>query len=85
MKTATIAIVGLGLAFIAGLAVAFGLDSTGVVIVALLVGAGWLAIAVAKRSGSGTVAPAECAACGGLVSPNAPYCKHCGAEVPAPV
>lgn len=81
MRSATVAIVVLGLALSVILAVATGLDVTGAVILGLLIGAGALAIAVARKSGSGAVNPAECPDCRGLVSPNAPYCKHCGADL----
>ena len=81
LRAAAVAIVLLGLALSAGLAVAGGLDGTGAIILASVVGVGALTIAVARRSGSGVVSPAECRACGGLVSPNASYCKHCGAEL----
>ena len=82
MKAATITIVVLGLTLSAALAIAAGVDPTGVVIFGFLVAAGVLAIAVARKSGSGAVKPAECPACGGLISPNAPYCKHCSASIP---
>lgn len=42
---------------------------------------GGLAIAVARGKDKGMTAPAQCTACGGLMSPNAPYCKHCGEPV----
>lgn len=83
MSAAAIAIVVLGLALASGLAVAAGLDTTGAIILGLLFGMGLLAVAVARKSGVGSVRPAECAECGGLLSPNAPYCKHCGARVEA--
>ncbi|MBW3594814.1 MAG: hypothetical protein KY391_04480, partial [Actinobacteria bacterium] len=60
------------------------LDAAGGVILVLVFGVGALTIAVARKSGSGAVTPAECPACNGLISPNAPYCKHCGAEIPLP-
>ena len=81
MKAATVVIVVLGLALSAILAIAVGVDVTGVVILGFLVGVGLLAIAIARKSGTGAVTPAECRACGGLISPNAPYCKHCGVDV----
>ncbi len=81
MRAIAIAIVLLGLALSGGLAVAGGLDLTGAIILAFVVAIGVLAIAVVKRSTTRTVRPGECPACGGLVSPNAPYCKHCGVRV----
>ncbi len=58
---------------------AFGLDTYAAVILALIVGLGWLAVAVSRKGDAGLARPATCSECGGLVSPNAPYCKHCGA------
>lgn len=80
MRTAAVGIVLLGIALSVGLAAVAGLDAMGVVILTLVVGMGTLVIAVARRSTTGEVRPAECSSCGGLVSPAAPYCKHCGAE-----
>lgn len=84
MTQVAVAIVLLGFALTVGLAVAGGLDVTGAVILALVVAVGLLVIAVARKSGAGAVQPAECSTCKGLVSPNAPYCKHCGADLTAP-
>ena len=81
MRAAAIAIVLLGFALTAALAVAGGLDGPGLVILTLVVAVGGLGIAVARRSGTDVVQPAECPDCGGLVSPNAPVCKHCGAAL----
>lgn len=72
-------VVGIVLAFLAGLA--RGFDVTGVVILAGIVAVGALGIAVMNRSGMGTVGPVTCDECGGLISPNAPYCKHCAASL----
>ena len=83
MKSAAVAIFVLGIALVLGLALASGVDATGGVILALIVVLGALGIAVARKSATGAVQPAECPSCGGLVSPNAPYCKHCGAELQA--
>ena len=81
MKSAAVAIVLLGIALVTGLALATGLDTTGMVILVSILGMGALAIAVARKSTTGAVRPTECPSCGGLVSPNAPYCKHCGTEL----
>ena len=83
MSAAAIAIVVLGLAVATGLAVAVGLDTTGAIILGLLFGMGLLAVAVVRKSDAGSVHPAQCPECGGLLSPNAPYCKHCGAAMKA--
>ena len=81
MRSVAVAIVLLGIALSIGLAMVGGVDMTGVVILSLVIGMGGLAIAVVSRSSTGQVQPAECPSCGGLVSPNAPYCKHCGADL----
>jgi hypothetical protein len=60
-----------------------GFDVVSVIILVLIVGCGALAIAVVRKSGAG-VRPAQCASCGGLISPHAPYCKHCGVSVRSP-
>ena len=54
-------------------------DATGFIILSLVVGVGLLGIALVSRTGR--VQPATCSECNGLISPNAPYCKHCGAPV----
>jgi predicted amidophosphoribosyltransferase len=42
---------------------------------------GLVVIAAAIKVRGGRISPGECPNCGGLISPNAPYCKHCGAPV----
>jgi len=59
----------------------YGFDTTAVILFVSLVAVGALAIAVARGRDKGLTAPAQCTACGGLMSPNAPYCKHCGEPV----
>lgn len=76
---ATLVALGVALAIVVG--VAGGLDPLGLVILVVLVGVGALGVAVALKAGSGTITPGRCGACGGLVSSNAPYCKHCGATI----
>ena len=56
-----------------------GFDGIAVIIFVLVVSAGALVLAAARRAKTGMVEPARCRACGGLFSPSAPYCKHCGA------
>lgn len=77
--TAAVVVLGLGLAVLLG--VASGFDATSLTILLLLAVVGALAIAVAGRSVRAAVAPATCAECDGVISPNAPYCKHCGTRV----
>lgn len=79
-KTVTTFVVA-AILFAIGLGVAGGLDTQGMTILFLVIAAGVLAVAVARRAEGGFVEPATCTNCGGLVSPNAPYCKHCGAEL----
>ena len=67
---------GIGLALVAGLS--GGFDAVSAVMLAFIVGLGALGIAVSRRAEAGGVSPKECGECGGLTSPNAPYCKHCG-------
>ena len=59
---------------------AFGLDVAALSILGSLVVVGVLAIVVARKSEAGAVGigPVHCDSCGGLISSNAPYCKHCG-------
>lgn len=71
-------IVAAGIALALVLGVSKGFDATSLTILALIVAVGAVSIAVADRSERGTVAPARCDACGGVLSPNAPFCKHCG-------
>ena len=78
MKPFVWALVIAGVAACAGAALAAGLDPTGVVIFAGIVAVGGAAIASTRKTDR--IQPAGCAECGGLISPNAPYCKHCGAR-----
>lgn len=80
MRTVTVAIVvaGLAMAFVLGLA--RGFDGRALAILGFMTAVGALAIAVAYRSREAAMAPARCEECGGVISPNAPYCKHCGAR-----
>ncbi len=74
-----IIIAGVSVALVLGLVTGF--DVVGVVIFSLILLVGALGVATVTRFRSGDVAPARCRECGGLISPNAPYCKHCGAAV----
>ena len=82
MKRAAIAIVVLGLAVALATGFTFGFDSRALVYLGLMAGVGVLAIGVASRTDRRTVGPAYCVQCDGVISPNAPYCKHCGADQP---
>lgn len=80
MTAAVTALVVLGIAVVVALGLTAGFDSTAVIILAFVIVFGLLAVAAARRARSGAVAPGRCRECRGLVSPNAPYCKHCGAQ-----
>lgn len=80
MRFAAIAIVSAGVLVAVAAGMSGGFDVLSIVILVLIVAMGALAIAVARRTGQG-VRPAVCSECGGLMSPHAPYCKHCGAPV----
>jgi hypothetical protein len=75
----TLVVGALALVMVVG--VAAGLDPYAIVVVPLIVAVGALAIAVARRAGTGAVSPARCPACGGLLSSETPYCKHCGTRL----
>jgi hypothetical protein len=72
-----IIVAGIAVAFVLGLV--SGFDSVGIVIFLLILLVGALGVAAVMRFRSGEVAPARCRECGGVISPNAPSCKHCGA------
>jgi len=80
VRAATLAIVvaGLALALVLGFSQGFDVTSVTILVAIALVGA--LAIAATNRSSRGLTGPATCEECGGVISPNAPFCKHCGAR-----
>jgi hypothetical protein len=63
------------------LGIGVGFDVAAVAILITLVATGVLAIVIARKSEGDAIGPAVCPSCGGLMSPNAPYCKHCGEPV----
>lgn len=81
VRRAAVAVVVLGLTVAISTGLNYGFDSTAVIYLALMVAVGGLAIAIAGRSERRSVGPARCPECDGLVSPNAPYCKHCNATL----
>lgn len=81
MKVFVTVLVALGIALVVAVGAAGRIDAYGVVILVLIGAVGALAFAVARKSESGRVQPALCGECGGLVSPHAPVCKHCGAAL----
>lgn len=80
MKVATVAIVAAGVLLSIALGLRRGFDATGASILVLILAVGAISVAVANRSDRGVVEPARCEECGGLISANAPLCKHCGAR-----
>jgi hypothetical protein len=85
VKPVFIAVIVTGTALAVALGVSRGFDAYAVVILVLIVAVGALAIATLNRWSGGSVQPGTCEECGGLISPNAPYCKHCGAVTEARV
>ena len=72
-----IAVAGVALTIAVGAAAGFGVVTS--ILLALILACGSLVIAIARKSRTGAVGPKTCERCGGLISPNAPFCKHCGA------
>ena len=81
MSTAVTVLVLVATAFAISVGLVAGLDAYAAVILGLIVAFGALALAIARRSRSGAIGPARCPSCDGVVSSNAPYCKHCGARL----
>ena len=79
MTAVVSALVTLGLLLVVALGVVGGFDLVRVVILVFIATFGALAVAVVMRLD--TVTPGRCDRCRGLLSPSAPYCKHCGAPV----
>jgi hypothetical protein len=71
----------LAIVFVVSVGLAAGLDVFAAALLGFILLIGALALAVARRTGSKRVGPALCPQCSGVVSPNAPYCKHCGARL----
>ncbi|MGH2779612.1 MAG: hypothetical protein ACRDJB_13300 [Actinomycetota bacterium] len=81
MSFAVTLVVGLAVALTVSVGLMAGLDAYAAIMLGLILAFGWLAISVARRTSGRTIAPARCTECGGVGSPNAPYCKHCGARL----
>ena len=81
MSAAVTVLVWLAIVFAVSIGVAAGLDLYAGVILGLILIFGALALAVARRSSGGAIGPTRCRECGGVLSPSAPYCKHCGARL----
>jgi hypothetical protein len=63
------------------LGLGLGFDVTALVYLAAIVAVGTLAIRIAARFSRGTITAAFCPHCGGTISPHAPTCKHCYADL----
>jgi hypothetical protein len=74
-----IIVAGVIVAFVLGIVAGF--DAVGIVIFFMILLVGALGVAAVTRFRSGDIGPARCKECDGVISPNAPYCKHCGAPV----
>ena len=81
MSAAVTVLVLVAITFVVSVGLAAGLDVYAAVILGLILVFGALALAIARRTRSGAIGPGRCRECGGVVSPNAPYCKHCGARL----
>lgn len=80
MKAFAASIFVAGVAFAGVLAVAGGqYGLVEVVILTFIVALAVVGLRMLVRSR--VVEPATCPSCGGVVSPNAPYCKHCKAPL----
>ena len=75
----TFVLTGIVAAVLLGLGVGF--DPTAYLILGLIALTGLGAVMIARRFKAGLASPARCDECGGYISPNAPYCKHCHAPV----
>lgn len=81
LSALAVAVVAAAIVLVVALAFAAGADAALIFYVAPIVLLGVVAIGVAIKTRAGSVGPEECPRCGGLTSPNAPYCKHCGARL----
>jgi hypothetical protein len=77
-----IALVAVGVIAVGAAALAGGTDAVGLTLLGAIAAVGAMGVAAARRAARGSIAPARCRECEGLVSPHAPYCKHCGAPRP---
>ena len=79
LAVVTFVLTGIVAAILLGLGVGF--DPTAYLILGLIALTGFGAVLIARRFKAGLAGPARCAECGGYISPNAPYCKHCNSAV----
>jgi hypothetical protein len=77
VTAAAIAILVAGVAFVIATAVSGGSFSFGeLLLVSIVMAFALLGLAVVRQARHAQ--PATCGECGGVISPNAPVCKHCG-------
>lgn len=82
MKAVVIGFIALAVVWAFGAAAAVEVDGLGMLLLVLIVVFGVISIKVIRDSGGGSaVQPRRCSNCGGLISPSAPYCKHCKTPV----
>jgi hypothetical protein len=80
LSAAAIAIVAVGIAFVVAVAFLSG-DAATAFYIAPIILLGVVVVGVAVKTRAGKIHPRECPNCDGLISPNAPYCKHCGSPL----
>jgi pheromone shutdown protein TraB len=81
VSTFVTVLVLLAIAFVVSVGLAAGLDVFAAALLGFILLTGVLALAAVRRMGSKRVGPVPCPHCSGVVSLNAPYCKHCGARL----
>jgi hypothetical protein len=79
MTTAVTGFIFVAIVVAAVFGIAAGLDPVALILFAVICAFGALSIAITRRMRSGRIGPVVCADCGGAISANAPYCKHCNA------
>lgn len=77
MTAAVASFVGFGILAAVLLGLGVGFDRGAYVILGFIIAFGLIAVAATRKARAGLVRPRPCPNCGGLISPNAPYCKHC--------
>ncbi len=79
MTAGVIGFIAVSMVVVAIFGVAGGFDPLALVLLVAIAACGALAIALAHRMRTGRIGPVLCGECGGAISSNAPYCKHCNA------
>ena len=81
MSVVAVAIIVSGVLVAGALGFAAGFDPVGIVIFSFILLFAALGLAAVAKFRSRSVSPVPCRGCGKAISPNAPFCKHCGASV----